>query len=64
MRKFTHLVPTLAAFGVLSCAGVGCSPAAKKARHLERANRYFDSGQYDKAEIEYINVLQLDHERS
>lgn len=64
MRKFTHLVPTLAAIGVLSCAGVGCSPVAKKARHLERANRYFDSGQYDKAEIEYINVLQLDHERS
>jgi tetratricopeptide (TPR) repeat protein len=52
----------VAAIAVFAMAVGGCSPAAKKARHLEQANRYFDAGHFDQAEIEYINVLQLDHE--
>src|SRR5690348_12332534 len=32
----------------------------KAARHLDRADRYFDAGQYDQAEIEYKNVLRND----
>src|SRR4029077_19860745 len=35
------------------------SPAAKKARILERADRYFKAGQYDKAKIEYLNLAQV-----
>jgi tetratricopeptide (TPR) repeat protein len=38
----------------------GCSSESKKARHLERANRYFKAGEIDKAEIEYANVLRFD----
>src|SRR3982750_2639909 len=38
----------------------GCSPAAKKARFSERAEGYFKSGDYDKAKIEYLNVLRID----
>lgn len=38
----------------------GCGP--KKARILERADRYFKSGEYDKAKIEYLNVLRLDNQ--
>lgn len=38
----------------------GCSTESRKARHLERANRYFQAGEIDKAEIEYANVLRLD----
>lgn len=60
MRKTAHLIPTLTALALLAIAGVSCSPSAKKARFLERANRYFDAGQYDKAEVEYINVIRLD----
>src|SRR5438132_6613269 len=37
-----------------------CTPAAKGARALDRADRYFKAGEYDKARIEYLNVLQLD----
>jgi tetratricopeptide (TPR) repeat protein len=42
----------------------GCSPAAKKARALERADRYFKAGDYDKAKIEYMNVLRADHQNA
>src|SRR5690242_16135905 len=38
----------------------GCSPAAKKARALERADRYFKAGDYDKAKIEYMRALRVD----
>jgi tetratricopeptide (TPR) repeat protein len=38
----------------------GCTPAAKRARALERADRYFKAGEYDKARIEYLNVLKVD----
>ncbi len=38
----------------------GCTPAARKARTLERADRYFKAGDYDKARTEYFNVLRLD----
>ena len=39
---------------------IGCSAEAKKSRLLERADRYFESGEYDKAKIEYLNVLRAD----
>src|SRR5207244_9050019 len=40
----------------------GCarSPDAKKARHLERGDKYFSRAQYREAVIEYANVLQVD----
>ena len=38
----------------------GCTPAARRARTLERADRYFKAGDYDKARTEYLNVLRLD----
>src|ERR1700688_3392603 len=41
-----------------------CSPAAKKARALERADRYFKAGDYDKAKIEYMNVLRVDRQKA
>jgi len=38
----------------------GCSADAKKARHLSRANHYYDAGQYPSAEVEYMNVLRFE----
>src|SRR5437867_7688994 len=38
----------------------GCSPGAKKARHLARGEKFFKAEQYDKAEIEFLNVLRLE----
>jgi tetratricopeptide (TPR) repeat protein len=37
-----------------------CSKETKKARLLGEANSYFKAGNYDKAKLAYINVLQLD----
>src|ERR1700685_3996995 len=62
MRKFIHLFSILLVAALLAAVSTGCSAKAKKAYHLERANRYFDAGQYDQAEVEYINVLRSDRE--
>ena len=38
----------------------GCSAEAKKSRLTNRAERYFQAGEYEKAKIEYLNLLRLD----
>jgi len=45
---------------VLATIFAGCSGESRKERHLEQANRYFDAGEYEKAKIEYLNVLRQD----
>jgi tetratricopeptide (TPR) repeat protein len=37
----------------------GCSAEAKKARIMERGGKHFSAGEYEKAKIEYLNVLQI-----
>ena len=58
MRKFAYLVPTLTVLMLVAIAGAGCTAKLKESYHLKRADRYFNSGQYDQAEIEYKNVLR------
>ena len=48
---------SLATLTFLCCS---CSPQAKKAAHLQKADTYFSTGHYDEAEIEYMNVLQIE----
>ena len=38
----------------------GCSKEAKKTRLLGEADSYFKSGNYDKAKVSYLKVIQLD----
>lgn len=38
----------------------GCTAASNKARAAARADDFFKSGEYDKAKIEYLNVLRVD----
>ena len=45
---------------VLAAILAGCSGQKRKERHLEQANRYFYAGEYEKAKIEYLNVLRQD----
>lgn len=45
---------------LLTTALTGCSPQAKKARWLERAERNFKAGEYDKAKIDYMAVLRIE----
>ena len=49
-------------FLMLALVLTGCarSPEAKKARFLERGNRYFKQEQYREAILEYRNVLRVD----
>src|SRR2546423_6964890 len=58
-RKLAPKILTLL-FAILFLAG--CSAGPKKARILERADRYFKAGEYDKAKVEYLNVLRLDNQ--
>jgi len=54
-QRFTCLVASVC-FLMLT----GCSRDAKKARYLDRAQAQFKTGDYEQAEIEYLNVLRLD----
>ncbi|MGI8602946.1 MAG: tetratricopeptide repeat protein [Verrucomicrobiales bacterium] len=36
----------------------GCSAEAKKSRFTQRADTYFKAGEYEKAKIEYLNLLK------
>ena len=38
----------------------GCTAASKKARYAEKAEQYFKAGEYDKAKVEYLNVIKID----
>ena len=38
----------------------GCSKEAKKTRFLAEGDNYFKAGDYDKAKVSYLNVVQLD----
>jgi tetratricopeptide (TPR) repeat protein len=58
MRKFTHLVPTLTVVMLLAIAVTGCTTNLKASYHQKRADRYYDAGQFEQAEIEYKNVLR------
>lgn len=57
-KSLPGIVPFLLAVLLLA----GCTRAAKKARAGEQADRYFQAGEYDKARIEYLNLLRLDHQ--
>ena len=45
---------------VLALFLVGCSREAKLQRHFNKAETFFAEGSYDKALIEYQNVLRYD----
>jgi tetratricopeptide (TPR) repeat protein len=56
---YVRLVVACVAAGFLLSLGAGCSREARITRRLQAADKYFAAGEYDKAEIEYKNVLQL-----
>src|SRR2546425_470601 len=51
---------TVAIVGRLVTASSGCSLQGKRSLYLERGKRHFGSGDRDKAEIEYRQVLRID----
>lgn len=55
-NAFPAAIATLLLVAIFS----GCSPAARKSKLAARAESYFKAGEYDKARIEYLNLLRLD----
>src|SRR5258708_36193139 len=53
MRQLAFVLPLIA------IASFGCAKEESKEQHLSRANDYFAAKQYEKAEKEYREVLQL-----
>lgn len=53
-------VAALAVAGFAAILVTGCSQENKIARHTTRADAFFAEGDYDKARIEYLNIVQLD----
>jgi tetratricopeptide (TPR) repeat protein len=45
--------------GLVTLFFCSCSVETRKARHLQRAEKYFASMEYEKAKVEYMNVLRL-----
>jgi tetratricopeptide (TPR) repeat protein len=60
MSKLVHWICPLMALALLASVGAGCTARVKASHYLKRGERYFDSGQYQLAEIEYENVLRND----
>jgi tetratricopeptide (TPR) repeat protein len=60
VRVFETLGWRLAILLWFAATFTGCSGNSRKARHLELADRYFRGGEYEKAKIEYLNVLRED----
>src|SRR5437588_2909195 len=60
MQILSNFSSRTLALALIAATIVSCTPAAKKAQHAERAERYYKAGEYDKAKIEYMNVLKVD----
>lgn len=52
--------PKILAAALIAVLIAGCSAKAKQERDLRRADGYFKAGEYDKAKIEYLNLLRKD----
>src|SRR5436190_22151043 len=60
MATLNHSLLRFFAAAVVLASTAGCSAEAKRNRYLSRADNYFKAGEYEKAKIEYANVLQSD----
>jgi tetratricopeptide (TPR) repeat protein len=58
MRVRKHLLILLVLGALFGLLAAGCTAKARAARRFERAERYFQAGEYDKAEIEYLVGLR------
>jgi tetratricopeptide (TPR) repeat protein len=58
--SFHHVARAALITVALAFTMAGCSQEAKVSRHLKRGDQYFKEDEYEKAKIEYLNVLKLD----
>jgi tetratricopeptide (TPR) repeat protein len=60
MRPLNSRVLTATGLLLVAAFVCGCSAGAKKSRIQARADQYFQSGEYEKAKVEYLNLLRLE----
>ena len=58
-RKYSFL-PIALIISVTVLLGSGCTPKARRERLLQTADGHYLAGEYDQAEVEYLNVLKDD----
>lgn len=56
------IIPIVTAVSLVAATIGGCHLPGRKSRVMARADRYFKAGEYDKAKIEYLNLLRLDQQ--
>ncbi len=64
MNSSKKIIPAITAISLVAMTIGGCHLPGRAFRAKERAERYFKAGEYDKAKIEYLNLLRLDHENA
>jgi tetratricopeptide (TPR) repeat protein len=60
MQTLRNWIPKIIALSLIALTVSGCPKAGQKSGALERAERYFASGDFEKAKIEYMIVLRSD----
>ena len=61
-RTLKAIVPIVTAISLVAATIGGCHLPGRNSRVMARADRYFKAGEYDKAKIEYLNLLRLDQQ--
>src|SRR5439155_26264156 len=61
-RTLKAIVPIVTAISLVAATIGGCHLPGRDSRVRARADRYFKAGEYDKAKIEYLNLLHLDQQ--
>ena len=64
MKRILYPVLILAVGAAVICGTGGCSAGAKKAWHESRGDKYYAAGEFERTEIEYLNVLRYDSENA
>jgi len=60
MQLLSNFSSRALVLAIITVTIASCTPASKKARYAERGERYYKAGEYDKAKIEYMNVVKID----
>jgi len=61
-RTLKAIVPIVTAISLVAATIGGCHLPGRDSRVMARADRYFKAGEYDKAKIEYLNLVRLDQQ--
>src|SRR5213595_15948 len=61
-RTLKAIVPIVTAISLVAATIGGCHLPGRNSRVMARADSYFKAGEYDKAKIEYLNLLRLDNQ--